>query len=58
VAQPDESLLVGLSVGDEQAFAALYDREAARLYRAALAMLTTVASPTMRNARRAISRSS
>ena len=39
MAQPDDSLLVGLSVGDERAFAALYDREAARLYRAALAML-------------------
>ena len=34
-----DPLLPGLAAGDERAFEALYDRIAARLYRAALAML-------------------
>lgn len=37
---PDnDPLLLGLAAGDERAFAALYDRFAARMYRAALRML-------------------
>jgi RNA polymerase sigma-70 factor (ECF subfamily) len=39
VADSDDPLLFGLSVGDQRAFEALYDRDAGRLYRAALAML-------------------
>ena len=34
-----DPLVVGLAAGDERAFAALYDRYAVRLYRAALGML-------------------
>jgi RNA polymerase sigma-70 factor, ECF subfamily len=34
-----DPLLLGLAAGDEQAFAALYDRFAARMYRVALRML-------------------
>lgn len=36
---PADPLLAGLTAGDEQAFAALYDRLSERLYRAAAAML-------------------
>ena len=37
---PDtDPLLLGLAAGDERAFAALYDRFAARMYRAALRIL-------------------
>ncbi len=35
-----DPLLLGLAAGDEHAFAALYDRFAARMYRAALRMLS------------------